>query len=124
MFSAVAAYGVATVTFALSENFWLSAAVLASLGAFDVVSMVVRQTLSQIATPDFMRGRVSAVNFLFIGASNQLGEFESGVAAALLGPVGAALFGGVAAIVVVGLWAALFPELRRADHFHPVEEKS
>ena len=100
----------------MSENVWLSAAALASLGAFDVVSMVVRQTLTQIATPDFMRGRVSAVNFLFIGASNQLGEFESGVAAALLGAVGAALFGGVAAVVVVGVWAALFPELRRADH--------
>jgi len=119
MFAAVAAYGLATVVFALSHNFWLSAAAMASLGAFDVVSMVVRQTLSQIATPDDMRGRVSAVNFLFIGASNQLGEFESGVAAALLGPVGAALFGGVAAIVVVGVWAALFPQLRKADSFHP-----
>ena len=124
MFSAVAAYGLATVVFALSENFWLSAAALASLGAFDVMSMVVRQTLSQIATPDHMRGRVSAVNFLFIGASNQLGEFESGVAAALLGPVGAALFGGIAAVLVVGLWAALFPDLRGADRFQPVEEKS
>ncbi|MCW2273976.1 MFS transporter [Rhodoblastus acidophilus] len=124
MFAAVAAYGVATLVFALSQNFWLSAAALASLGAFDVVSMVVRQTLSQIATPDPMRGRVSAVNFLFIGASNQLGEFESGVAAALLGAVGAALFGGVAAVVVVGVWAVLFPELRRADTFHPIEEKT
>jgi len=124
MFAAVAAYGVATVVFALSQNFWLSAAAMASLGAFDVVSMVVRQTLTQIATPDEMRGRVSAVNFLFIGASNQLGEFESGVAAALLGSVGAALFGGIAAIVVVGVWAQLFPQLRRADRFHPVEEKA
>ncbi|MCW2317209.1 MFS family permease [Rhodoblastus acidophilus] len=119
MFAAVAAYGLATVVFALSRDVWLSAAAMASLGAFDVVSMVVRQTLSQIATPDDMRGRVSAVNFLFIGASNQLGEFESGLAAALLGPVGAALFGGVAAIVVVGVWAALFPQLRKADTFHP-----
>jgi len=119
MFAAVAAYGLATVVFALSRDVWLSAAAMASLGAFDVVSMVVRQTLSQIATPDDMRGRVSAVNFLFIGASNQLGEFESGLAAALLGPVGAALFGGVAAMVVVAVWAGLFPQLRRADTFHP-----
>ena len=93
----------------------VSLAAMAALGAFDVVSMVVRQTLVQLATPNEMRGRVSAVNFLFIGASNQLGEFESGVAAALLGPVGAALFGGFGALVVVAAWAALFPELRKAD---------
>jgi len=124
MFASVAAYGLATVVFALSKNFWLSAPAMAALGAFDVVSMVVRQTLTQLATPDFMRGRVSAVNFLFIGASNQLGEFESGVAAALLGPVGAALFGGIAAVLVVGLWAAFFPELRRADRFHPIEARA
>ncbi len=115
MFAAVAAYGLATVVFALSQNFLLSMAAMAALGAFDVVSMVVRQTLVQIATPNEMRGRVSSVNFLFIGASNQLGEFESGVAAALLGAVGAALFGGVAAIIVVAVWAIKFPELRRAD---------
>jgi MFS family permease len=115
MFFAVAGYALSTIIFALSRDFWLSFAALAALGAFDVVSMVVRQTLVQLATPNEMRGRVSAVNFLFIGASNQLGEFESGVAAAMLGPVGAALFGGVAALVVVGLWAVLFPQLRKAD---------
>jgi MFS family permease len=118
MFLAVAGYAVATIVFALSRNFMLSLAAMAALGACDVVSMVVRQTLVQLATPNEMRGRVSAVNFLFIGASNQLGEFESGVAAALLGPVGAALFGGAAALVVVALWAVLFPELRRADSIH------
>ncbi len=115
MFFAVTGYALATIVFALSTSFALSLAALAALGAFDVVSMVVRQTLVQLATPNAMRGRVSAVNFLFIGASNQLGEFESGVAAALLGPVGAALFGGCAALVVVTLWAALFPQLRKAD---------
>jgi MFS family permease len=115
MFGCVAGYGVATVVFALSTNFALSLAAMAALGAFDVVSMVVRQTLVQLATPNEMRGRVGAVNFLFIGASNQLGEFESGFAAALLGAVGAALFGGVASLAVVAIWALLFPELRRAD---------
>ena len=115
MFFAVVGYAAATIVFALSKSFALSLAALAALGAFDVVSMVVRQTLVQLATPNEMRGRVSAVNFLFIGASNQLGEFESGVAAALLGPVGAALFGGCAALVVAGAWATFFPQLRKAD---------
>jgi MFS family permease len=115
MLLAVAGYALATIVFALSTSFVVSLAAMAALGAFDVVSMVVRQTLVQLATPNEMRGRVSAVNFLFIGASNQLGEFESGVAAALLGPVGAALFGGFGALVVVAAWAALFPELRKAD---------
>ena len=115
MFGCVAGYGAATVVFALSTHFALSIAALAALGACDVVSMVVRQTLVQLATPNDMRGRVAAVNFLFIGASNQLGEFESGFAAALLGAVGAALFGGVASLVVVVVWAVLFPQLRKAD---------
>jgi MFS family permease len=115
MFLAVTGYALATIVFALSKNFALSLAAMAALGACDVISMVVRQTLVQLATPNAMRGRVSAVNFLFIGASNQLGEFESGIAAALLGPVGAALLGGAAALVVVALWAVIFPELRKAD---------
>jgi MFS family permease len=115
MFACVAGYGVATLVFALSTSFALSMAALATLGAFDVVSMVVRQTLVQMATPNEMRGRVSAVNFLFIGASNQLGEFESGLAAALFGPVGAALLGGLGTLAVVAIWAAIFPNLRKAD---------
>jgi MFS family permease len=115
MLACVAGYGVATVVFALSTSFALSLAALATLGAFDVVSMVVRQTLVQMATPNEMRGRVSAVNFLFIGASNQLGEFESGLAAALFGAVGAALLGGLGTLAVVAIWAAIFPNLRQAD---------
>jgi hypothetical protein len=115
MFACVAGYGAATLVFALSTSFAVSLAALATLGAFDVVSMVVRQTLVQMATPNEMRGRVSAVNFLFIGASNQLGEFESGLAAALFGAVGAALLGGLGTLAVVAIWAALFPNLRKAD---------
>jgi MFS family permease len=115
MFACVAGYGAATIVFALSTSFFLSLAALAALGAFDVVSMVVRQTLVQMATPNEMRGRVSAVNFLFIGASNQLGEFESGLVAALLGAVGAAVFGGVGTLAVVAIWAVMFPHLRKAD---------
>jgi MFS family permease len=115
MLIAVAGFGFSTVVFALSANFWLSLAALAAVGGFDMVSMVIRQTLIQIATPDAMRGRVSAVNWVFIGASAELGDFESGLAASLLGAASAALFGGVATLVVVALWAALYPELRRAE---------
>ncbi len=115
MFVCVAGYGVATIVFALSTSYALSMAALAALGAFDVVSMVVRQTLVQLATPNEMRGRVSAVSFLFIGASNQLGEFESGFAAAFLGAVGAAVLGGCGTLAIVAIWAVLFPHLRRAD---------
>ena len=115
MFLAVAGFGLATVAFALSRSIWLSAIVLALLGASDMVSVFIRQSLVQIRTPNEMRGRVGAVASLFIGASNELGEFESGVAARFLGPVGAALFGGVGSLAVTGLWALLFPELRRAD---------
>src|SRR5205823_4670321 len=119
MLSCVAGFGLATVVFALSTSVWLSLAALAAAGGFDMVSMVIRQTLVQLATPDAMRGRVSAVNFLFIGASNELGEFESGVAAALLGTVPAALLGGLGTLAIVALWTGLFPELRRADRLVP-----
>ena len=84
-------------------------------GAVDNISVIVRHTLVQLLTPDHMRGRVAAVSSVFIGASNELGEFESGVVAKFLGPIGAAIFGGVGALIVTGLWARLFPDLRRAD---------
>jgi MFS family permease len=115
MFGGVATFGAATIVFGLSQSMWLSVAALAVLGGADMLSVYVRQTLVQLVTPDAMRGRVAAVSSVFIGASNELGEFESGVVARLLGPVGAAIFGGVGAMVVTGLWARLFPDLRRAD---------
>ena len=115
MFGAVAVFGLATLLFALSRQVWLSVLALSVLGAADMVSVFIRQTLIQIVTPDPMRGRVAAVSTLFIGASNELGEFESGIAARFLGPVGAAIFGGAGALAVTGLWAWMFPDLRRAD---------
>lgn len=115
MFASVAGFGVATVLFALSTNLWLSVAALATLGAFDMVSMVIRGALVQLETPDAMRGRVNAVNAIFINTSNQLGEFESGLVAAWLGAVPAALVGGLGTLVVVATWMALFPALRRRD---------
>lgn len=114
MLVAVAVYGAATIVFALSSWLWLSMVALAILGAADAVSVFVRQTLIQIVTPDPMRGRVTAVSSLFISASNELGEFESGVAARFLGPVGAAIFGGVGSIALTGLWGRWFPALRNA----------
>ncbi len=115
MFAGVAVFGVATLVFGLSKSLWLSVGALAVLGAADMLSVYVRQTLVQLTTPDPMRGRVSAVSSVFIGASNELGEFESGVVARFLGPVGAAVFGGVGAILASALWAKLFPDLRKAD---------
>ena len=115
MFWAVAAFGAATIVFGLSKNMWLSVAALAVLGAADMISVYVRQTLVQIVTPDHMRGRVSSVSGLFISGSNELGEFESGVVSRLIGPVAAAVFGGVGTIIVTGSWAWMFPALRRAD---------
>jgi MFS family permease len=112
LFSCVAAFGLTTIVFGLSHWFWLSMVALFINGAVDMVSVVVRQTLVQLDTPDEMRGRVSAVNSIFIGASNQLGEFESGATAALLGPVGAVVLGGAGTLLVVGLWMRWFPELR------------
>ncbi|WP_043644717.1 MFS transporter [Fundidesulfovibrio putealis] len=115
MYGAVAVFGLATIVFGLSENFALSCAALAVLGASDMVSVVVRSTLVQLDTPDELRGRVSAVNSVFIGTSNQLGDFESGVAAALLGSVGAVVLGGVGTLVVVALWVKFFPGLFNRD---------
>ena len=112
LFACVAVFGVTTIVFGVSHWVWLSMAALFINGAVDMVSVVVRQTLVQLDTPDEMRGRVSAVNAIFIGASNQLGEFESGATAALFGPVGAVVLGGAGTLVVVGLWMRWFPELR------------
>lgn len=115
MFAGVAIFSLATLVFALSKVFLVSLIALAVLGGGDMLSVYVRQTLVMVSTPDAMRGRVSAISSLFIGASNELGEFETGVAARLLGPVLAAAAGGAAALFVTGLWARLFPALRRAD---------
>jgi MFS family permease len=115
MFGCVAIFGVAVIVFGLSENFYLSLAALIVMGATDMVSVNVRHSLTQLATPDHMRGRVSAVNMLFIGASNELGEFESGLTAAWWGAVRAVVVGGAGTLAVVGLWAYWFPELRKID---------
>ena len=115
MFQAVIVFGAATVVFALSQWMWLSVLALVILGAADVVSVVIRFSLVQLATPDEMRGRVGAVNFLFINASNQLGQFESGVTAALFGAMPAAVLGGVGTIAIALLWMKLFPTLRKVE---------
>jgi len=115
MFFCVAGFGLATIVFGLSTNFLLSLGSLVALGAFDMVSVYVRQSLVQLWTPDAMRGRVSAVNLVFIGASNELGEFESGMTAAWFGTVPAVLFGGCGTLLVVALWAWRFKELRQID---------
>lgn len=115
MFRAVIVFGLATIVFALSRWLWLSVAAMVVLGAADVISVVIRSSVVQIGTPDEMRGRVSAVNGLFIGTSNQLGEFESGVTAALFGTVPAVILGGVGTIFVALIWMRLFPTLRDAD---------
>lgn len=115
MFIGVAVFGAATIVFGLSKSLWLSVGALAVLGGADMISVYIRQTLVQLVTPDHMRGRVATVSSLFVGASNELGEFESGVVARFLGPVGAAVFGGVGALMVTGVWAKLFPALRKAD---------
>ena len=115
MFVCVFLFGVATIVFGLSKSFGLSLAMLAVVGATDMVSVAVRQTLVQIETPEEMRGRVSAVNLVFVGASNELGEFESGVTAQWMGPVRAVVAGGIGTVLVVMVWAGLFPELRRVD---------
>ena len=120
MLWSVAAFGLATLVFALSRNIYLSMLALAVLGAADMISVYVRQTLVQIVTPDHMRGRVSSVSGLFIAGSNELGEFESGVVARFLGPVGAAVLGGVGTLIVTGTWAWGFPDLRKADRLDAI----
>jgi MFS family permease len=120
MFACVAIFGIATIVFGLSENFALSMAALFVLGASDMVSVYVRTTLTQLATPDAMRGRVSAVNRLFVGASNELGEFESGITATWFGTVPAVVIGGVGTLVIVAVWYRLFPSLREVDRLSEV----
>ena len=115
MFGAVGIFGAFTIVFGLSTSFWLSIPALIIMGCADMVSVYIRNTLVQMETPDDMRGRVSAVNTLFVGASNQLGEFESGVVASLIGPVGAVVAGGVGTLLIVALWMRFFPELRDRD---------
>src|SRR5579885_1140868 len=119
MFAVVAIYGAATVVFGVSTWFPLSLAALAVLGASDAVSIVVRFSLVQIETPDAMRGRVSAINYLFVGSSNTLGDFESGAVAAWLGTVPAVLIGGIGSLLIAGTWMLLFPDLRRIDRYEP-----
>jgi MFS family permease len=121
MFGAVAIFGIATIVFGVSTDFWLSMGALFVLGASDMISVFVRQSLVSFATPDEMRGRVGAVNMLFIGASNELGEFESGITAALFGPVLAVVIGGIGTLAVVGTWMKLFPPLRTVDRLKDVK---
>jgi len=122
MFAGVMVYGFATVLFGLSSSFWFSLAALVVMGAGDMVSVYIRHLLVQLETPDEIRGRVSAVNAVFIGASNELGEFESGVTAAWFGTVAAVVVGGVATLAVAGTWTRRFPELWSLDRF-PGEER-
>jgi hypothetical protein len=128
MFMGVAIYGAATVVFGLSRSLPLSLGALMIVGASDMVSVVIRSSMLQLATPSSMRGRVSAVNSLFVGASNELGEFESGVTAQWFGAVRAVVLGGLGALTITGLWSVLFPSLRAirqldTESLLPVEEE-
>ncbi len=124
MFAGVAIFGVATAVFGVSESFLLSLLALVTLGSADMVSVYIRHMLVQLETPDAIRGRVSAVNAVFIGASNELGEFESGLTAAWWGLKPAVVVGGIASVAIAGLWTRLFPALRRIDEFPEPESKS
>jgi hypothetical protein len=124
MFAVVAIYGLATIAFGLSTSFPLSLLVLAVLGASDALSVVIRFSLVQIETPDDKRGRVSAINYLFVGSSNTLGEFESGTVAAWLGAVPSVLVGGIGSLLIAGIWMLLFPDLRRIDRFEPADKEA
>jgi MFS family permease len=121
LLTVVALYGLSMIAFGLSEAMWLSLLALAVGGGVDMVSVVLRQTILPLVTPDELRGRVNAVEMVFISASNELGAFESGVAAALLGAVPAVVLGGALSIAAAGLWAWKFPSLRRVDRFEDVE---
>ena len=122
MLVAVTIFGVSTIVFGLSHSVAISLVALFVVGASDMISVVVRSTLVQIATPPAMRGRVSAVSLLFIGASNELGQFESGMTAQWMGAVPAVIFGGIGTLAVVGLWTWIFPQLRKLDRLIPLKE--
>jgi MFS family permease len=124
MFTCVAIFGAGTVVFGLSHNLALSLAALVVAGAGDMISVYVRSALVQLATPDDMRGRIGSVNSLFIGASNEFGEFRAGMTAGLFGTVPAVVIGGLGTLTVVGLWMKLFPALRRVDRFTDVGVKA
>jgi len=122
MFISVAVFGVATVVFGLSTWLPLSMLALAVLGASDAVSVVIRFSLVQIETPDHMRGRVSAINYLFVGSSNTLGDFEAGAVAGWLGAVNSVLIGGIGSLIIAGVWMGLFPDLRHLDRYQPADD--
>ena len=123
MFAVVAIYGALTIVFGLSTWFPLSLVTLACLGAADALSVVIRFSIVQIETPDEKRGRVSAINYLLVGSSNTLGEFESGLVASWFGAVASVVIGGVGSLLVAGIWMGLFPALRKVDRFEPADEK-
>lgn len=123
LFAVVAIFGASTIVFALSTSFLLSLAALIVLGAADAVSVVIRFTLVQIETPDEKRGRVSAINSLFVSSSNTLGEFRAGVTADWFGAIASTLIGGVGSLLVAGLWILWFPDLRRIDRYEPADQK-
>jgi MFS family permease len=120
----VAGFGVFTIIFGLSRNLMLSLAALVLLGASDMISVIIRATLTQLATPDEMRGRVTAVDMIFIGTSNEFGQFESGVTAQWFGTVPAVVLGGIGTLVVIAVWAWRFPELRKAGELHSITSAS
>jgi MFS family permease len=123
MFAGVAAFGASTIVLGLTHQFWVAMAALVILGIGDMISVFIRSLLVQLETPDDIRGRVSAVNAVFIGASNELGEFESGTTAAWFGLVPAIVIGGAATLLVAGLWARLFfPRLWRMQTFEQLKE--
>jgi MFS family permease len=120
LFGGVAVFGLGAIVFALSGSFWLSLAALATMGAGDALSVFVRATIVQLATPEDMRGRVSAIHVLFVGCTNELGEFRAGLLASMFGAVPAALAGGIGTLVIVALWTRFFPSLRRVDRLSEV----
>jgi predicted MFS family arabinose efflux permease len=120
LFGGVAAFGVGAIVFALSHHLWLSMIALVLMGAGDALSVFVRATVVQLATPQAMRGRVSAIHVLFVGCTNELGEFRAGLIASLLGAGPAAMAGGIGTLIVVALWAKLFPQLRRVNRLSEV----